>query len=81
MDEQTRKQLVQKTFNTIFEGYECSPLRFFHNAAEAHSPVYSILQVMRRFSMLPQEQASPRSSSLPSCPTVQSPPLTSPQAC
>ncbi|MCF6283367.1 MAG: class I SAM-dependent methyltransferase [Candidatus Polarisedimenticolaceae bacterium] len=35
MDEQTRKQLVQKTFNTIFEGYECSPLRFFHNAAEA----------------------------------------------
>ena len=34
MDEERRKQLIQKTFNTIFDGYECSPLRFFHNAAE-----------------------------------------------
>ncbi len=34
MDEQSRKLFIQKTFNTIFEGYECSPLRFFHNAAE-----------------------------------------------
>ncbi len=34
MDETNRKHFVQKTFNTIFEGYECSPLRFFHNAAE-----------------------------------------------
>jgi ubiquinone/menaquinone biosynthesis C-methylase UbiE len=34
MDEQNHKQFVQKTFNTIHEGYECSPLRFFHHAAE-----------------------------------------------
>jgi len=34
MDETDRKRFIQKTFNTIFEGYESSPLRFFHNAAE-----------------------------------------------
>ena len=34
MDEQTRKQQIEKTFDTVSESYECSPLRFFHHAAE-----------------------------------------------
>jgi ubiquinone/menaquinone biosynthesis C-methylase UbiE len=34
MDEQTRKQQIQNTFNTACEGYDRDPLRFFRLAAE-----------------------------------------------
>jgi ubiquinone/menaquinone biosynthesis C-methylase UbiE len=33
MDQEKMKAQVQKTFDTVCEGYDCSALRFFHNAA------------------------------------------------
>ncbi len=37
MDQDTQKEHIRNTFDTVCEGYDCSALRFFNNAA-AHLP-------------------------------------------